>query len=53
MKLNLVSNNSLMYPLNDGIFYLTGSATHQEENFLKHDHYYGTINMFVNVNTYR
>ena len=44
MQLNLVSNNSLMCPLNDGIFYLSESATHQEEYFLKHDHYYGTIN---------
>ena len=32
-----------MCPLNDGIFYLSESATHQEEYFLKHDHYYGTI----------
>ena len=51
MQLNLVSNNSLMCPLNDGIFDLSESATHQEEYFLKHDHYYGTINTFVNVNT--
>ena len=52
-KLNLVSNNSLMCPLNEGIFYLSESATHQEEYFLKHDHYYGIIITFVNVNTYR
>ena len=38
-----------MCPLNDGIFYLSESATHQEEYFLKHVHYYGTINTFVNV----
>ena len=42
-----------MCPLNGGIFYLSESATHQEEYFLKHGHYYGTINTFVNVNTYR
>ena len=47
----MVSNNSLICPLNDGIFYLSESATHQEY-FLKHDNYYGTINRFVNVNTY-
>ena len=35
MQLNLVSNNSLMCPLNDGIFYLSESAIHQEEYFLK------------------
>ena len=35
-----------MCPLNDGIFYWTESATHQEE-------YYETINTFVNVDTYR
>ena len=53
MLLNLVSNNSLMCPLNDGIFYLSESATHQKEYFLRHDHYYGTLNTFVNENTYR
>ena len=41
-----------MCPLNDGIFYFSESATHQEY-FLKHDHYYGIINTFVDVNTYR
>ena len=41
-----------MCPLNDDIFHLSESAIHQEEYFLKHDHYYGTINTFVNVNTY-
>ena len=39
-----------MCPLNDGIFYWTESATHQEEDFLKHDHYYETLNTFVSVN---
>ena len=29
-----------MCPLNDGIFYLIESATHQEGYFLTHDHYY-------------
>ena len=29
-----------MYPVNDGVFYLSESATHQEEYFLKHDKYY-------------
>ena len=42
-----------MCPLNDGIFYLTESATHQEEYFLKQGHYFETINTFVDVNTYR
>ena len=42
-----------MCPTNDGTFYLSESATQQEEYFLKHDHYYGTINTFVNVNAYR
>ena len=32
-----------MCPLNDSIFYLAESATHQEEYFLKHDHYHETI----------
>ena len=38
-----------MCPLNDGIFYLSESATHQEEYFLKHDHYYGTINACLSM----
>ena len=31
-----------MCPLSDGVFNLSESATHQEEYFLQHDHYYGT-----------
>ena len=38
-----------MFPLNDSIFYLSESATHQEEYFLKHNHYYGTINTCLSM----
>ena len=40
---NVNDDSTLMCPLNDGIFYLSESATHQEEYFLKHDHYYDTV----------
>ena len=42
-------NNSLMCPLNDGIFYFSESATHQDEYFLKHDHHYVTINTWLSM----
>ena len=38
-----------MCPLNDGRFYLSESATHEGEYFLKHDHYYGTINACLSM----
>ena len=38
-----------MCALNDGIFNLSESATLQEEYFLKHDHYYGTINTCLSM----
>ena len=38
-----------MFSLNDGIFYLSENATHQEEYFLKHDDYYGTINTCLSM----
>ena len=30
-------------------YILSESATHQVEYFLKHDHYYGTINTFLSM----
>ena len=43
------SNNSLMCPLNNDIFYLNERATPQEEYFLKHDHCYDTINTSLSL----
>ena len=38
-----------MCPLNDCIFCLSESATHLKEYFLKHDHYYGTVNTCLSM----